>query len=169
MAEAGCGGDEASSNRLARSWKVALRKGYLMNKNSQVCEEPETASYRQKEQYMKILRRRKSQFQSRIESNSMQLEHKGQGAVAGEKRMDVSYRVGVLASPKIIICCSVAQSCLILFNPMDYTTPDFPVLHHLQELAQTHVHQVNDAIQLSHPLSSPSPPAFNLSQHQSLF
>ena len=62
MAEAGCGGDEASSNRLARSWKVALRKGYLMNKNSQVCEEPETVSYRQKEQYMKILRRRKSQF-----------------------------------------------------------------------------------------------------------
>ena len=49
---------------------------------------------------------------------------------------------------------------------MDCTTPGFPVLHHLPELAQTHVHRVGDAIQLSHSLSSPSPPAFNLSQHQ---
>ena len=47
--------------------------------------------------------------------------------------------------------------------------PDFPVHHQLPELAQTHVHQVSDAIQPSHPLLSPSPPAFNLSQHQSLF
>ena len=50
---------------------------------------------------------------------------------------------------------------------MNRSTPDFPVLHHLPELAQTHVHQVCDAIQPSHPLLSPSPPAFNLSQHQS--
>ena len=52
---------------------------------------------------------------------------------------------------------------------MDYSTPGFPVHHQLPELAQTHVHQVGDAIQLSHPLSSPSPPTFNLSQHQALF
>ena len=52
---------------------------------------------------------------------------------------------------------------------MDYSTPGFPVLHHLPELAQIHVHRVSDAIQLSHPLSSPSPPAFNLSQHWGLF
>ena len=52
---------------------------------------------------------------------------------------------------------------------MDYSTPGFPVLHHLLELAQSHVNQVSDAIQPSHPLSSPSPPAFNLSQHQGLF
>ena len=52
---------------------------------------------------------------------------------------------------------------------MDCTTPGFPVLHHLLELAQTHVHRVGDAIQPSWPLSSPSPPAFNLFQHQSLF
>ena len=52
---------------------------------------------------------------------------------------------------------------------MDCSTPGFPVLHHLQELAQTHVHWVRDAIQPSHPLSSPSPPAFYLSQHQGLF
>ena len=64
---------------------------------------------------------------------------------------------------------SVAQSCPALCHPMDRSTPGFPVHHQLPELAQTHVHQVGDAIQLSHPLSSPSPPAFNLSYHQSLF
>ena len=52
---------------------------------------------------------------------------------------------------------------------MDCSTPGFPVFHHLPELAQTHVHWVGDAIQPSHPLSPPSPPAFNLSQHQGLF
>ena len=52
---------------------------------------------------------------------------------------------------------------------MDCSTPGFPVLHHLLEFAQTHVHRVDDAIQPSHPLSSPSPPALNLSQHQGLF
>ena len=54
-------------------------------------------------------------------------------------------------------------------QPMDCSTLGFPVLHHLLELDQTHVHWVGDAIQPSHPLSSPSPPAFNLSQHQGLF
>ena len=62
---------------------------------------------------------------------------------------------------------SVTQSCLTLCDPMDCSTPGFPVHHQLQELAQTHVHLVSDAIQLSHPLLSPSPPAFNLSQHHS--
>ena len=52
---------------------------------------------------------------------------------------------------------------------MGYSTPGFPVLHHLPELTQTHVHRVGDAIQPSHPLSSPSPPALNLSHHQGLF
>ena len=66
-------------------------------------------------------------------------------------------------------CCSVAQSCPILCDPMDCTMPGFPVLHHLPELAQIHVHWVSDAIQPSHALSSPSSPAFNLSQHQGLF
>ena len=63
----------------------------------------------------------------------------------------------------------VAQSCPTLCNPMDYSTPGFPVHHQLRELTQTHVHWVNDAIQPSHPLSSPSPSTFNLSQHQDLF
>ena len=64
---------------------------------------------------------------------------------------------------------SAAQLCLTLCNPMDCSTPGFPVHHQLQELSQIHVHQVSDAIQPSHPLSSPSPPAFNLSQHHGLF
>ena len=64
---------------------------------------------------------------------------------------------------------SVAQSCPTLCDPMDRSTPGLPVHHQLPELAQTHVHQVSDAIQPSHPLSSPSLPAFNLSQHQGLF
>ena len=64
---------------------------------------------------------------------------------------------------------SVAQSCLTLCNPMDCSTPAFPVHHQLPEFTQTHVHWVGDAIQLSHPLLTPSFPAFNLSQHQDLF
>ena len=66
-------------------------------------------------------------------------------------------------------CCSVVKSCLTLRNPGDCSTPGFPVLHHLLELAQTHVHWVSAAIQSSCPLSSPSPPALNLSQHQGVF
>ena len=64
---------------------------------------------------------------------------------------------------------SVTQSCLTLCNPMDCSVLGFPVHHQLQELAQTHVHRASDAIQPSHPLSSPSPPTFNLFQHQGLF
>ena len=64
---------------------------------------------------------------------------------------------------------SVAQSCLTLCDPMDCSMPGFPVHHQLPELTQTLVHQVVDAIQASRPLSSSSPPAFSLSQHQSLF
>ena len=64
---------------------------------------------------------------------------------------------------------SVAHSCLTLCNPMDWGTPGLPVHHQLLEFSQTHVHWVGDAIQASHPLSSPSPPALNLSQHQGLF
>ena len=64
---------------------------------------------------------------------------------------------------------SVTQSCLTLCDPTDYSMPGFTVHHQLPELAQTHVHQVGEAIQPSHPLCSPSPPAFHLSQHQNLF
>ena len=64
---------------------------------------------------------------------------------------------------------SVAQSCPTLCDPMNCSTPGLPVHHQLPEVTQAHVHRVGDAIQPSHPLSSPSPPAPNPSQHQSLF
>ena len=64
---------------------------------------------------------------------------------------------------------SVTQLCLTLCDPMDCSTPDFPVHHQLLEFTQTCVHWVGDAIQSSHPLLSPCSPSFNLSQHQGLF
>ena len=79
----------------------------------------------------------------------------------GERRCDIYIQWNIQFS-------SAAQLCLTLCDPMDCSTPGFPVHHQLLELAQTHVHRVSDAIQPSHPLSSPSP-AFNLSQHQSLY
>jgi len=69
----------------------------------------------------------------------------------------------------IIQFSSVAQSCPTLCDSMDCSTPGLPVHHQLPEFTQTHVHWVGDAIQPSHPLSSPSPPALNLCQHQGLF
>ena len=64
---------------------------------------------------------------------------------------------------------SVAQSCPTLWDPMNHSTPGLTVHHQLPEFTQTQVHRVNDAIHLSHPLSSPSPPTPNHSQHQGLF
>ena len=64
---------------------------------------------------------------------------------------------------------SVTQSCLTLWDPMNRSTPGLPVHHQLPESTQTHAHWVSDAIQPSYPLSSPSPPALNLPQHQGLF
>ena len=85
-----------------------------------------------------------------------------------------SYSCFALSHPFLAVLSSahfssVAQSCLTLCNPMDHSTPGFPVHHQHLELAQTHVHWVGDVIQPPHPLSSPSPLAFNLSQHQDLF
>ena len=73
------------------------------------------------------------------------------------------------SNQKCQCCCSVAQSYLTLCDPMNCSTPGFPFFHHLLELTQTHVHWVSNAIQPSHSLSSPSPPVFNLSQHQGIF
>ena len=69
----------------------------------------------------------------------------------------------------MLLCCSVSHLWPTLCEPMDCSTPGFLVHHQLLELAQTHVHRVSDAIQPFHPLLSPSPPAFNLSQHKGLF
>ena len=74
---------------------------------------------------------------------------------------DVHYLLSVQFS-------SVAQLCLTLCNPMNCSTPGLPVHHQFPESTQIHFHWVGDAIQPSHPLSSPSPPALNLSQHQGL-
>ena len=74
-----------------------------------------------------------------------------------------------LFSSTTCCCCrSVAQSCPILCDPMDCSTPGFPLLYYFPELAQTYVHQVSNAIQPSHPLWCHSPPAFSLSQRQHL-
>ena len=77
------------------------------------------------------------------------------------KNCSVSYVISSVSS--------VAQLCLTPCDPIDCSTPGFPVHHPLLEFAQTHIHWVRDAIQPSHPLSSPSPSAFNLDQHQGLF
>ena len=74
----------------------------------------------------------------------------------------------IMASSPIQLS-SVGQSHPTLCDPMNHSTPGLPVHHQLLELTQTHVHQVGDAIQPSHPLSSPSPPAPNPSQHEGLF
>ena len=84
----------------------------------------------------------------------------------------------VIFLPTFAVCCfcsssvhfsSVSQSCPTLCDPMNRSAPGLPVHHQLPEFTQTRVHRVSDAIQPSHPLSSPSPPAPNPSQHQSLF
>ena len=72
-------------------------------------------------------------------------------------------------SKRLVQFSSVSQSCLTLCDPMNRSTPGLPVHHQLLEFTKTHVHRFSDAIQPSHPLSSPSPPAPNPSQHQSLF
>ena len=76
---------------------------------------------------------------------------------------------GISQARILVPFSSVAQSCSTLWNPMDCSMPGLPVHHQLLEFTQTHVLWVGDAIQPSHPRSSPSPPALNLSQHQGLF
>ena len=95
--------------------------------------------------------------------------------------IDVSFNlyISLLPLPPLPLPCifwlllkkliSVAQSCLTLCDLMNRSTPGLPVHYQLLKFTQTHVHQVGDAIQPSHPLSSPSPPVPNPSQHQSLF
>ena len=80
-----------------------------------------------------------------------------------DRVQDTDLDLKVRENSKYLRNGSAAQPCPTLCDPMDCSTPGFPVHHQLPELAQTHVHGVGDAIQPSHPLSSPSPPAFNLS------
>ena len=81
----------------------------------------------------------------------------------------IIYRLFVLIVEQLFSFSSVAQLCPSLCDPMNHSMPGLPVHHQLPEFTQTHVHCVGDTIQPSHPLSSPSPPALNLSQHQGLF
>ena len=78
----------------------------------------------------------------------------------------MSFHTAIVSSVQF---SSATQLCLTLCDPMNRSTPGLPVHHQLPEFTQTHVHQVSDVIQPSHPLSSPSPPGPNPSQHQSLF
>ena len=87
-----------------------------------------------------------------------------------KSRISISYsHLALLYASPSVQFSSVIQLCLTLCDPMDSSTPGLPVHHQLSEFTQTRVHWVSDSIQPSHPLSSPSPPAFNLSQHQGLF
>ena len=79
------------------------------------------------------------------------------------------YILSLIATLSSVQFSSFAQSCPTLCDPMNRSMPGLPVHHQLPEFTQTHVHQVSDAIQPSHPLLSPSPPALNPSQHQGLF
>ena len=91
--------------------------------------------------------------------------------VVGMKEEDHTLKLKIVngISVQIVQFSSVTQSCLTLCHPMDCSMPGFSVHHQLPGLTQTHVHWVGNAIQPPHPLSSPSPPALNLSQHQGLF
>ena len=83
-------------------------------------------------------------------------------------RVEPHKEAGYLPLGSVVHCYSAANSYLTLCNPMNCSTPGFPVLHYLLDFAQSHVHWVTDAIQPSHPLPPSSPPPLNLSQHQGL-
>ena len=86
-----------------------------------------------------------------------------------ENSVEIPLKTGNRTAISSVQFSSVAQSCPTLCDPMNGSTPGLPVHHQLQEFTQTHMYWVGDAIQPSHPLSSPSPPAPNPSQHQGLF
>ena len=88
------------------------------------------------------------------------------------KKLERGWEISLINQDRKVIFIqfsSVTQSCLTLCDPMNCSTPGLPVHHQLPEFTQTHAHRVGDAIQPSHPLSSPSPPAPIPSQHQRLF
>ena len=102
-----------------------------------------------------------------VTSSNSEEETQSRDAVAREiQRLSTEWDSVQLSSVQSI---SVAHSCPTLCDPMNCSTPGLPVHHQLPEFTQTHAHGVGDAIQPSHPLSSPSPPALNPSQHQGLF
>ena len=103
------------------------------------------------------------------ELKSLLMKVKEESEKVGLKLSNQKTRIMASSPISSVQFSSVTQSCLTLCNSMNRSTPGLPVHHQLPEFTQTHVHQVTDAIQPSHPLPSPSPPVFNLSQHQGLF
>ena len=106
----------------------------------------------------------KTQLSLRPETSLSKMKHP-----LGSLNRGLRMQKKVLVSLKTVQFSSVAQLCPTVCDPMNRSTPSLPVHHHLPEFTQIHIHRVRDALQPSHPLSSPSPPAPNPSQHQSLF
>ena len=107
--------------------------------------------------------------ESKEELKSLLMKVKEESEKGGLKLNIQKTKIMASSSIGSVQFSSVAQSCPTLCDPMNCSTPGLPVHHQLPEFTQTHVHRVSDAIQHSHPLSSPSPLAPNPSQHQSLF
>ena len=107
--------------------------------------------------------------ESEEELNSLLIKVKEESENVGLKLNIQNTKIMASGPISSVQLSSVAQSCPALCDPMNHSTPGFPVHHQFPEFTQTHVHRVVDAIQPSHLLSSPSPPAPNPSQHQGLF
>ena len=101
--------------------------------------------------------------------DTMKYRYRYNAKVENQETLGITGKFGLGIRNEAVQFSSATQSCLTLCNPMNCSTPGLPVHHHLPEFTQTHVHRVSAAIKPSHPLSSPSPPAPNPSQHQNLF
>ena len=117
--------------------------------------------------------KKKKSLKQTNEENAQRYEIKGQGKQLTFPcdQFGSKHKISLTYIPRVNLhqFRLAAQSCPAVWDPMDRSTPGLPVHHQLPEFTQTQVHWVSDAIQPSHPLSAPSPPAFNLSQHQGLF
>ena len=122
-----------------------------------------------KEPELRIIWRINEVFISKTEYHSHQREQYNRNNTKLSFYQEANAEVLIMTQMSSVQFNSVTQSCPTLCNPMDCSMPGFPVYHHLPDFPHTYVHQVSDAIQTSHPLLSPSPPAINLSQHQGPF
>ena len=150
----------------------------LISSSSKVsgqCENPRHVPYALKKQLSKFSTKA---WQRKLNSHEGENERQPEGVIASKKfvfYLKITCVSCILLHNSFLFVLisvqfsSVTQSCPALCSPMDCSMPGLPVHHQLPEFTQTHVHWVSDAIQPSHPLSSPSPCTFNLSQHQGLF
>ena len=163
---------------LKKIWLTGERNGKSLQHSC--LQNPKNSMKRQKDKTLKNELPRSGGPQYASGEAWRNTSRKNEEAEPKQKRCPI---VGVPGGESKVQCCkeqyctgtwnvqfsSVTQSCLTLCDPMNRSTPGLPVHHQLPEFTQTYLHQVSDAIQPSHPLSSPSPPAPNPSQHQSLF